>query len=109
LAASTFILSSSVVGLNGFGKSTVSHILFDEIPQPNPSCQFINTAAGRTVARVGHGLLPCTADIQIIPVSHPRIEHRRIIFIDTPGFDQPRPHISDRKILESIIKTLREM
>ncbi|KAH7914574.1 P-loop containing nucleoside triphosphate hydrolase protein [Hygrophoropsis aurantiaca] len=58
-----------VVGLIGVGKST-----------------FINEATGENSAAVGGDLRPCTTAFQSI-VTHSRDGSRRIIFVDTPGFE----------------------
>ncbi|KAG1740783.1 P-loop containing nucleoside triphosphate hydrolase protein [Suillus paluster] len=59
-----------VMGLTGVGKST-----------------FINTAVGKVVTPVGHGLHSCTAEIQHAFCACPSDPSRRVVLVDTPGFD----------------------
>jgi len=59
-----------VMGSSGAGKST-----------------FINCAVGKEVANVGHGLKPGTRNLQSVIVPFPGHPNRRIVFLDTPGFD----------------------
>jgi GTP-binding protein EngB required for normal cell division len=69
-----------IMGPTGVGKST-----------------FINTASGENVALVGDELESCTSTIQpfIIPNNN-----RRIILVDTPGFDDT--YVDDTEILRRI-------
>lgn len=62
--------------------------------------QFINAAAGQNVTSVGHGLSSCTSKIQAISIPYPRDTTRRIVFVDTPGFDDT--FIEDTEILRRI-------
>ncbi|KAH7925410.1 hypothetical protein BV22DRAFT_1161391 [Leucogyrophana mollusca] len=72
------------MGPTGVGKST-----------------FINTAAGREDATVvGHDLESCTAKIHHVIVPYPKDPNRRIIFVDTPGFDDT--YEDDSEILRRI-------
>jgi hypothetical protein len=59
-----------VLSVTGAGKST-----------------FINAAAGRDAAGTGHKLTSCTTKIQPVFVPHPSDHKRRIVFVDTPGFN----------------------
>lgn len=59
-----------VMGPTGVGKST-----------------FINNAFGRAVTTVGHDLKSCTAHIQHVICACPGDPSRRVILVDTPGFD----------------------
>jgi len=72
-----------VMGPTGVGKST-----------------FINVAAQREVAPVGNDLESCTSTIQPIIVPYPGDPTRRIIFVDTPGFDDT--YVDDTEILRRI-------
>jgi len=76
-----------IVGLTGVGKST-----------------FINAAAGRTVAPVGHDLQSCTTVIQHVIVPCPGDSTRRIVFVDTPGFNDT--WVGDKKIFGRIVDWL---
>lgn len=49
--------------------------------------QFINSVAGRSVAKVGNDMDPCTTDIQPLVVPYPADLDRRIVLVDTPGFN----------------------
>jgi hypothetical protein len=56
------------------------------------SCvQFINTLLGTSTMAVGHGSSPCTVTLQHAFISdipnHPSLIGRRIVLVDTPGFD----------------------
>ncbi|KAH7925382.1 hypothetical protein BV22DRAFT_1089086 [Leucogyrophana mollusca] len=59
-----------IVGQTGVGKST-----------------FINIAIGLSATAVGHDLSSCTTKIQPVTCRHPADPSRRIVFVDTPGFD----------------------
>ena len=53
------------------------------------------------MVNVGHGLSSCTAEIQpVIMDPHPNDPSRRLIFVDTPGFDDT--YIDDTEILRRI-------
>jgi len=78
-----------VMGPTGVGKST-----------------FINIAAGQDRTLVGHDLTSCTAEIQVVRVTHPRFPSRRIVFVDTPGFDDT--YVSDTEILRRIANWLKD-
>ena len=60
----------------------------------------INQLAGKEEVVVGHGLFSCTAEIKEVTVQHPTKENRRIILVDTPGFDDTKH--DDVEILKSI-------
>ncbi|KAG6884075.1 hypothetical protein C0993_001631 [Termitomyces sp. T159_Od127] len=72
-----------IMGPSGSGKST-----------------FINILIGQEVASVGHELQSHTANIQHFTLLHPDYPNRRIVIIDTPGFDDS--DIDDREILRRI-------
>ncbi|KAG2336079.1 hypothetical protein BDR05DRAFT_165199 [Suillus weaverae] len=76
-----------VLGLTGAGKST-----------------FINRAVGRDVVPVGHTLDSCTQEISCVPCPCPNGNNRRIIFIDTPGFDNSSG--DDERTLQHIAEWL---
>ncbi|KAH7925379.1 hypothetical protein BV22DRAFT_1011392 [Leucogyrophana mollusca] len=72
-----------VMGPPGVGKST-----------------FINTAAGKSLTKVGHGLESCTVAMQHAIFPYPYNPSRRIVFVDTPGFDDT--YQDDAEILRRI-------
>ncbi|KAH7925958.1 P-loop containing nucleoside triphosphate hydrolase protein [Leucogyrophana mollusca] len=72
-----------ILGRTGVGKSS-----------------FVNIAVGREAARVGHDLESCTAMLQHIIIPCPGEPTRRIVFVDTPGFDDT--NIDDAEILRRI-------
>ncbi|KAH7925402.1 hypothetical protein BV22DRAFT_1034079 [Leucogyrophana mollusca] len=72
-----------VMGPTGVGKST-----------------FINTAAGADLTKVGHSLESCTAALTHAIVPYPYDRSRRIVFVDTPGFDDT--YEDDAEILRRI-------
>ena len=56
---------------------------------------------GRNVVEVSHKLRSCTAEIEpVIMDPHPNDPSRRLIFVDTPGFDDT--YIDDAEILRRI-------
>ncbi|KAG2119829.1 uncharacterized protein F5147DRAFT_524937, partial [Suillus discolor] len=72
-----------VIGVTGVGKST-----------------FVNTAIGKVVTPVGHGLESCTSRIQHAFCACPSDPSRRVVLVDTPGFDNAFGH--DSEILRRI-------
>ncbi|EKM78782.1 hypothetical protein AGABI1DRAFT_114374 [Agaricus bisporus var. burnettii JB137-S8] len=75
----------AVVGQTGVGKST-----------------FINTAAGKEILTIGHGLRPHTLKVQHVECSNPKhYGNRKVIFVDTPAFDA----VSEEKLIEEKLKT----
>ncbi|KAG6917337.1 hypothetical protein DXG01_002908 [Tephrocybe rancida] len=72
-----------IMGPTGAGKST-----------------FINWVAGQNVAVVGHNLKSETAQLQHVILTHPTDPTRRIIVVDTPGFDDT--YVADSEILRRI-------
>jgi len=59
-----------IMGVTGVGKST-----------------FINIVVGQDVAAVIHGLDSQAQPIQPVIIPHPDDKNRRIVFLDTPGFN----------------------
>ena len=55
---------------------------------------------GEDVVEVAQGLESCTSSIRHVIIPHPTEEGRRIILVDTPGFDDT--HTTDVEILELI-------
>ncbi|PPQ78829.1 hypothetical protein CVT25_010622, partial [Psilocybe cyanescens] len=84
----------SIMGATGVGKST-----------------FINKVAGQNLARVGHEVESCTAEMQIVDIGpsvfhdFPWLKNRRLCLVDTPGFDDT--YKDDVEILETIAKWLK--
>jgi len=76
-----------IVGLTGVGKSN-----------------FINAAAGSTVLPIGHDLQSFTAKVQPVVVPYPGDPTRRVVFVDTPGFNDTWAR--DKQILTDIINWL---
>ena len=66
----------------------------------------INKLAGKEVVVVGHGLESCTTEIKPVTIQHPTEENRRIILVDTPGFDDT--YVDDVEILKSIADWLTQ-
>ena len=60
----------------------------------------INQIVGEPVMTVGHDLQSSTSSIQHVVVPHPTDASRRIILVDTPGFDTT--YIDDAEILRRI-------
>ncbi|KAH7925385.1 hypothetical protein BV22DRAFT_437408 [Leucogyrophana mollusca] len=72
-----------IMGPTGAGKST-----------------FVNTAVGKDAMVVGHDLKSCTESLQHVIVDYPKDPSRRVVFVDTPGFDDT--YESDFEILRRI-------
>ena len=66
----------------------------------------LNKLAGKEVVMVGHGLESCTTEIKPVIIQHPTEENRRIILVDTPGFDDT--NVDDVEILKSIADWLAQ-
>ncbi|KAJ7572926.1 kinase-like domain-containing protein [Mycena floridula] len=65
---------------------------------------FINHAMGRMVTAVGHGMASGTDKIQAFTCNHPDGSGRRIVLVDTPGFDDSEK--SDYEILVALSQWL---
>ncbi|KAF8983218.1 P-loop containing nucleoside triphosphate hydrolase protein [Cyathus striatus] len=72
-----------IMGPSGVGKST-----------------FINTLLNINVATVGHDLISCTSDLKHIIRPDPFNRQRRLVIVDTPGFDDT--YLDDAEILRKI-------
>ncbi|KAF8055864.1 P-loop containing nucleoside triphosphate hydrolase protein, partial [Lyophyllum atratum] len=72
-----------IMGSTGAGKST-----------------FVNTLMGKDVASVGNDLESHTKHVQHFTFTDPAFPERRIVVIDTPGFDDT--YINNREILRRI-------
>lgn len=66
----------------------------------------INQLAGKEAVKVGHDLDSCTSAIQQVIVQHPTKKDRRIVLVDTPGFDDT--YVNDVEILKSIAEWLAD-
>ena len=66
----------------------------------------INQLAGKEVVVVGHDIESCTAEIISVIIQHPTEENRRIILVDTPGFDDT--YVDDVEILKRIADWLAQ-
>ena len=85
------------MGATGSGKTSVSSICLVVI-RNSPGClQFINLASGSGL-RVGKELESCTAEVTLADLFN--LDGRRVILIDTPGFDDTTT--SDTDILKLI-------
>ncbi|KAH7905317.1 hypothetical protein BJ138DRAFT_1017875 [Hygrophoropsis aurantiaca] len=95
-----------ILGQSGAGKSSVRKHSIQHMPNHcSILIKFINTAADRDVAKVGHGLESCTRKVESIFVQHPHDAGRRVIFVDTPGFNDSQT--GDVEILRCIVDWLR--
>ncbi|KAK0623864.1 P-loop containing nucleoside triphosphate hydrolase protein [Immersiella caudata] len=77
----------ALLGLTGAGKTT-----------------FVKIASGDQSLVVGHSIYPCTQEPKAVPFRMP--DGRKIILIDTPGFDDDNR--SDVEILEGIAKWMSQ-
>lgn len=90
------------MGITGAGKSRVS-VPFGPFERPysvNANIQFINCAINKQVAEVGHDLNSCTSNIRHYIFPDKTNRHRRIILVDTLGFDDT--YVDDTEILKHI-------
>jgi len=90
-------MTTSVMGATGSGKTSVRTVHIWPACKLIHDSQFINLASGSHL-RVGVNLRSCTAEVQV--ADEFVIDGRRVILIDTPGFDDT--HVSDAEILEKI-------
>ncbi|KAF8699742.1 hypothetical protein AX14_000905 [Amanita brunnescens Koide BX004] len=74
----------AVMGSTGAGKSS-----------------FIRLLSGDTSVGVGDSLESETVDVQLVRFLDP-ISRRNIVLVDTPGFDDSRPEITDTEVLKRI-------
>ena len=88
------------MGSTGVGKSSVSISFIAAILPLKWPRQLINTIADKPAVQVGDDLKSCTSSIEHVIVPHPTDPSRRIILVDTPGFNDTS--IPDAVILERI-------
>ena len=60
----------------------------------------INQIVGKQALMVSHGRESCTSSIQHVITRHPSVPDRRIILVETPGFDDT--YVDDAEILNRI-------
>jgi hypothetical protein len=91
------------MGEVGAGKSTVRlSKSFVQKHRIERQSQFINTAAGKTLTKVGHDLDPCTSKVEHFAIHH---NERTVFLVDTPGFNHPTK--ADGDILKGIVDWLK--
>lgn len=101
-------------GSSGSGKSTVRLVLawigsplklaiYLSLALPKLT-QFINLASGSSFG-VGHGIQSCTNAVQV--TSGFDLDGRRVVLIDTPGFDDTT--LSDSDVLRMIAAFLKAL
>ena len=59
------------------------------------------------MVEVGHRLYSCTSSAQHVIIPHPTDEKRRIILVDTPGFDNT--YVGDVEVLRRIALWLERL
>jgi len=74
----------AVMGMTGSGKTS-----------------FISKVTGRNDLKIGHDLLSCTQEIQVVDT---QIDNHTVRFVETPGFSDT--YLSDTEILEMIAEYL---
>ena len=93
------------MGEIGAGKSSVRPLFFPSNLAVRRKAQFINAAAGLSLAQVGYDLDPCTSNVNHFMVKHHKNSMKSVVFVDTPGFNHPSK--PDRDILEEIVHWLK--
>ncbi|KAK2466556.1 hypothetical protein APHAL10511_001418 [Amanita phalloides] len=78
----------AVMGCTGTGKSS-----------------FIKLLSGNTSIRIGDSLESETSEVQVVPFLDPG-SGRKVIIVDTPGFDDSREGVSDTQVLKKISEFL---
>lgn len=91
------------MGSTGVGKSAVRFPLLNDFC-PSRSLQFVNAAANMDATTVSHDLESCTKEISIVPIPFSENPTRRVILVDTPGFDDT--WLPDTEILRRIAEWL---
>lgn len=104
----TYSIDVSILGLTGAGKSTVRAVFLHDLYHLICWLQFINNIAGSEVATVGHDLQSCTSTVRPITIPYPSHDDptRRVIFVDTPGFNDT--WVDDTKTLREIVDWLEQ-
>ena len=67
--------------------------------------QFIKLISGDASVHVGDSLESETSEIQVVRFVEPK-SGRKIVIVDTPGFDDSRAGVTDTDILKEITKFL---
>ncbi|GLB39663.1 putative protein with domain-containing protein [Lyophyllum shimeji] len=75
-------------------------------PTGSGKSHFINTATKQSAVVVGNDLESCTQDVQAITYPHPDGSGRRVVLVDTPGFDDTER--TDYQVLELIANWMKE-
>jgi hypothetical protein len=60
----------------------------------------------QNLAVVGHGLISCTAEVQVFACYHPDRSGRKFVLVDTPGFNDTEK--SDYQVLKTVAKWLEQ-
>ena len=96
-------LVASLMGMTGTGKSSVSWFRVVISPSDLQGHQFIKLLTGNRDIKIGGGIDPETSEIQTFSFHH---NHQYVVMVDTPGFDDNRPNMSDSKLLGDITNFL---